>query len=117
MHSVATTSFDRAVERQVRQALLNLGADVLRLRSDAGISRAALARASGIDVSFLREIETGAASPLVQTCMRLALALGADFPLRLYPATGPTVRDRHQAAIAEVTLKEAGPRWRAASSS
>lgn len=108
---MTTTSFDRAVERRTRQALANLGTDVLRLREDAGIPRAALARASGVDVTFLREIEAGTANPSVQTCARLALALGADLPLRLYPTTGPSLRDRHQAAIAEVALRHAHPRW------
>jgi transcriptional regulator with XRE-family HTH domain len=109
---VASTSVDRAVERLIGQAFGNFGADVVRLRDDSGISRAALARASGVDVSFLREIEAGIASPSLRTCTRLALALGADLPLRLYPTTGPTLRDRHQAAIAEVTLRSANTRWR-----
>lgn len=103
---------NRTAVRLAREALTNFGADVCRLREDAGISRMALARASGIDVSFLREIEAGAASPSIQTCARLAVALGADLPLRLYPNTGPTIRDRHQSGIAEVTLKSAHPRWR-----
>jgi transcriptional regulator with XRE-family HTH domain len=103
---------DRAAERFVREALSNVGADVRQLRDDAGISRATLARESGVDLRFLREIEAGAASPSFRTCTRLAVVLGADLPLRLYPNTGPTVRDRHQAGIAEVTLAEAHPRWR-----
>lgn len=103
----------RAVERLAREALTNFGADVHRLRLDAGISRRALARASGIDLSFVRQIEVGKANPSLQTCTRLAIALGADLPLRLYPNTGPTIRDRHQAAIAEVLLREAHRRWQA----
>ncbi len=112
MNRVVSTNVNRAVERLERQAFRTFGADVARLRDDAGISRAALARASGVDLSFLREIEAGTASPSLQTCTRLALALGADLPLRLYPTTGPILRDRHQAAIAEVILGAAHPRWR-----
>ena len=102
---------DSAVDRLVREALSNFGEDVRRLRADAGISRTALARASRIDLSFLREIEAGKACPSIHTCTRLAIALGADLPVRLYPNTGPTIRDRHQAAIAEVALKELHRRW------
>jgi transcriptional regulator with XRE-family HTH domain len=108
---VVITNVDRTVERRTRQSLAGFGADVVRLRSDAGISRAALARASGVDLSFLGEIEAGTASPSIQTCTRLAVGLGADLPLRLYPSTGPTIRDRHQAAIAQITIKDLHPRW------
>lgn len=44
-------------------------------------------------------------------CARLALALGADLSRRLYPNTGPLIRDRHQAPIAEALLAIAHPRW------
>jgi transcriptional regulator with XRE-family HTH domain len=106
-----STAKDHAVDRLAREALTNFGADVRRLRDDAGISCRALARESGIDVSFLREIEAGMASPSIQTCTRLAVALGADLPVRLYPNTGPTIRDRHQSGMAEVALKELNRRW------
>jgi transcriptional regulator with XRE-family HTH domain len=108
---MSSGAFDRAVERLARQALAGFGVDVQRLREDAGITRNRLARSAGIDASFLGEIEAGTANPSVRTCTRLALGLGADLPLRLYPTTGPTIRDRHQSAIAEVTLGMLHPRW------
>lgn len=106
-----TNLVDRAVERIARQTLTSFGADVRRLREDANMTRAALARAAGIDPRFLGEMELGAANPSMQPCTKLALALGADLPLRLYPTTGPTIRDRHQSAIAEVLLGIAHQRW------
>ena len=108
---MTTRAFERAVEHLSRHALSGFGADVVRLREDAGISRAELARATGVDASFLGEIEAGTANPSTSTCARLALGLGADLPLRLYPTTGPTIRDRHQAAIAEITLGALHGRW------
>ena len=44
--------------------------------------------------------------------MSLAGALGADLSLRLYPNTGPRIRDHIQARIVEELLRVAHPRWR-----
>ena len=109
---MAAATFEQAVERRTRQVVEGFGGDVSRLREDAGIRRAGLARAAGIDASYLAEIEAGIAAPSPETCARLSLALGADLSLRLYPTTGPALRDRHQAAIAEAMLRLLHPRWR-----
>jgi len=87
--------------------------DVARLRHDAGIKPAELARASSIDPGFLCRIERGTEHPTLETYARLAAALGADLSVRLYPNTGPTIRDRHQAPILEALLAVLHPRWRA----
>lgn len=102
---------ERAVARAVRAAYGNLGEDVRRLREDAGVSRAELARASGVDPSFLARIELGTAHPSLETCARLGVSLGADLATRLYPTTGPLVRDRHQLAIAESLLPILHATW------
>ena len=86
--------------------------DIVRHRADAGITRAELARAAGVDRAFLRRIEAGAASPSVDTYARLAIALGDDLSVRLYPNTGPTIRDRFQSTIAESLLSLVHARWR-----
>jgi transcriptional regulator with XRE-family HTH domain len=85
--------------------------DIVRLRNDAGLSRAELARASGVDASYLRRIERGDAAPTVEVYAQLAAALGADLAVRLYPNTGPAIRDRHQARILETLLAILHPRW------
>lgn len=100
-----------AANRVARRALAAFGADVYRLRVDAGVPRAQLARVAGIDQSYLARIEKGAADPSADACARIALALGADLSQRLYPNTGPTIRDRHQAPITEALLAIAHPRW------
>ena len=64
-----------------------------------------------MDPSYLARIELGVARPSMETCARLGLALGADLAARLYPNTGPLVRDRHQAAIAESLLTIVHPSW------
>lgn len=108
---MTTIVAERAVRQAVQRATHGFGADVLRLRSDAGIPRTALARAAGIDQSYLARIERGTASPSPEVCARLALALGADLAIRLYPNTGPMLRDRHQAPILEALLRTVDPRW------
>ncbi|MBI2780856.1 MAG: helix-turn-helix transcriptional regulator [Chloroflexi bacterium] len=102
---------ERAARRAAGHARASAGADVLRQREDAGLTVAELARASGVDASFIRRIEAGAQSASLDTYARLAMVLGADMSLRLYPTTGATIRDRHQSAIAEALLGIVHPRW------
>lgn len=90
----------------------SLGEEARRLREDAGVPRTALAAAAGIDEAYIRRIEDGRARPSLETYARLATALGADLGARLYPKTGPAIRDRHQARIAEFLLGQLHPRWR-----
>jgi transcriptional regulator with XRE-family HTH domain len=111
MRLVTTVIGKVAAGRVARRALAAFGADVHRLRTDAGVSRTQLARVAGIDQSYLARIEKGAADPSADTRARLALALGADLSQRLYPNTGPAIRDRHQARISEALLAIIHPRW------
>jgi transcriptional regulator with XRE-family HTH domain len=99
----------RAAERTHR----SLGEDLRRLRADAGLSLRALAVAAGVDPAFLGRIEDGVARASIETYARLSVALGADLAARLYPTTGPTIRDRHQARILEALLGKLHHRWRA----
>src|SRR5689334_4870790 len=108
---MSTAAFERAVERAIRRALDGFGADIKRLREDAGLTRSELARAAGIDASYLGRIEDCEAKPSVQVCVRLTVALGADLALRAYPNTGSPIHDRHQAPIAESMLHVTHRRW------
>jgi transcriptional regulator with XRE-family HTH domain len=87
--------------------------DIARLRADAGLSRSRLARCSGVDTSYVARIEGANATPSLETYARIAAALGADLVVRLYPNTGPVIRDRHQAGILEALLATLHPRWAA----
>src|SRR5688572_5653567 len=103
--------FDRAVARAIALRHRALADDLIRLRDDAGLTRARLAAAAGVDASYLGRIEAGREHPTIETYQRLALVLGADLSTRLYPNTGPSIRDRHQARILELALGEAHPRF------
>jgi transcriptional regulator with XRE-family HTH domain len=88
-----------------------LGEDVRRLREDAGLTRAAVAAASGVDATFLARLEDGLENPSLRTYTRLSAALGADLSAHLFPNTGPPIRDRHQARILEWLLGLVDVRW------
>ena len=49
--------------------------------------------------------------PTLETYARIAAALGADLAARVYPQTGPRIRDRHQVRMAEVVISSLHPRW------
>ena len=102
---------DRAAARAAARAARAFREDVDRLRLDAGISVPELATAAGVDRAYLYRILAGTAEPSDETRARLAVALGADLAVRLYPNTGPLVRDRHQGPILEALLASHHPRW------
>ncbi len=86
--------------------------DIRRFREDASVSRRQLADAAGINHTYLGRIEDGSARPSIDTYNRLAVALGADLGARMYPNTGPAIRDRHQAPILEGLIGILHARWR-----
>ena len=90
-----------------------IGQELRQLREDAGLTRVAVARAAGVADPYLGRIEDGGEHPSNETLTRLGLVLGADLRVRLYPNTGPLIRDRHQAAILEALLGALHPRWHA----
>lgn len=88
-----------------------LAEDLRRLASDAGLSTRQLATAAGRDHGYVARILRGEARPSMETYATLAVALGADLSGRVYPNTGPRIRDRHQARILESLLDQLHPRW------
>jgi hypothetical protein len=59
-------------------------------------------------------IEAGTLAPTLETYVRLAAALGADFAAKPYPNTGPPIHDRHQTPMADLLLGVLHPRWQPA---
>lgn len=103
---------ERAQARRIADRVARtLSEDGRRLREDAGLTRAALAAAAGLDRAFLGRVEDGEVRPSLETYARLARALGADLAAHLYPNTGPAIRDRHQARIVEALVSSLAPQW------
>jgi transcriptional regulator with XRE-family HTH domain len=98
--------------RQATRLRSQLGVQIRELRSDAGVSLRALAEAAGLDYGFLSRVERGIREPSISVLAAIADVLGADLSIRLYPNTGPLVRDHIQARIVEELLRIAHPRWR-----
>lgn len=101
-----------AAGRRARDLRRSIGQEIRSQRLDAGISQRALARAAGVDAGFLSQIESGDREPSLSVLSALADALGGDLRVRLYPGTGPRLRDGIQARIIEALLAIVHPRWK-----
>lgn len=86
--------------------------DLRQARQDAGLSQRAVARAAGVSNATLSALERGLHDPTTEVLARVGAALGMDLSVRLYPGTGPLLRDRHQAAMVEALLVILHERWR-----
>ena len=78
-----------------------------------GYESQGIGRGAGLTPGHLQQVEArhprAGASPSLSPS---AEALGADLSVRLYPNTGPIVRDHIQARMVEELLRIAHPRWR-----
>ncbi len=72
-----------------------------------------MARDADVSHAMLQEVETGAREPSISFLCAVGATLGADVGLRLYPTTGPRVRDHIQSRIVEEVLRVAHGRWKA----
>jgi transcriptional regulator with XRE-family HTH domain len=98
--------------RQATRIHHGLGDDIRRQREDAAVTRRQLAEAAGVEQGYLRRIEDGRARASIDTYAKIALALGSDLSSRIYPNTGPAIRDRFQAPMLEALIRQAHARWR-----
>ena len=105
-------TIQRAVQTQLRHIESRLAEDLIRLRTDAGASKAQVARVAGVDRTFIGRIEARTAHPSLETVVACAVALGAELSVRIYAGTGPRLTDRHQARMVECVLREIHPVWR-----
>jgi transcriptional regulator with XRE-family HTH domain len=100
-----------AVGRRTHEIVAATGADIKTMRMDAGLSQRRLAEAAAIDHGFLSQVERGVRAPSLAVLVAISSALGGDLRVRVYPGTGPRVRDPLQARMVEAILRELHPRW------
>ena len=105
-------SIDREVKHRLRRLNRAIGDDLLRIRTDAGATKATVASVAGVDRTFLGRIESGVVNPSIETLVSIATALGAELSIRFYPGSGPKLTDRHQARMVESILGRLAPVWR-----
>lgn len=60
---------------------------------------------------MISRLEAGKEVPSVEAIAKIASGLGADLSIRIFPNTGPALRDRHQARIAEALVRLVGDHW------
>lgn len=104
----------RRIHATHRDLVRAIGSELRRLREDAGLSQAMVAAAAGISPSHLSYIEAGRREPSLEVLLRLGAVMGADLSIRLFPNTGPVLRDHLQAAMGQGLLPELAPCWRSA---
>lgn len=100
-------------ERRARVLRHSIADEFAQLRTDSGAGLRAVAALAGVSAAELSRLERGLVLPSIETYVAVAQALGADLRVRLYPNTGPAVRDRWQARILEALLRALHPRWKA----
>lgn len=100
-----------AVGRRAHEIVTSTGADIRGMRMDVGLSQRRLADAAGIDHAFLSQIERGLREPSLAVLVAISTALGGELRVRIYPGTGPRIRDPLQARMVEALLRDLHPRW------
>jgi transcriptional regulator with XRE-family HTH domain len=112
MRTHARVPRPRVVARRVVELRRSIGSDIRTIREDSAISQTRLAAAAGISRAHLSGIESGAREASTGALAAIADVLGADLSVRMYPGTGPRIRDHLQAAILEALLEDLHPRWK-----
>jgi transcriptional regulator with XRE-family HTH domain len=111
--AVTTLVGSRELQRRRRDARRRIGRQILESRTESGIGRTELARAVGIDPSYLWKVETGNAQPSLDVLISIAAALGSELGVRLFSGSGPRIRDRFQAPMIEALVRRLAACWRA----
>src|SRR3954468_23058332 len=89
----------RELRTRRRNVRVDVGDQLRTFRLDAGISQARVAQEAGVSQGHLSGIEAGKAEASLETLLRLGVVLGLDPSIKLFPNTGPPVRDRQQLAM------------------
>jgi transcriptional regulator with XRE-family HTH domain len=105
------TRLQLAADRTAAAARRTAGENLRHLREDAGLSKSAVAAIAGIDRTYMTEVEDGDPGVSLEVLERVAAAVGADLSLRVFPNTGPPIRDRFQAPMIEALLRAISPAW------
>jgi transcriptional regulator with XRE-family HTH domain len=110
---MARTNLQIRADEHAAELRRVLAKDLRHMREDAGCTRVAIAALAGVDPSLITRMESRDVAPTLESYARVAAALGANLATKVYPDTGPSVRDRHQVRIVECLLTSLHPRWRA----
>jgi transcriptional regulator with XRE-family HTH domain len=98
--------------RTLRMIRERIGRQVADVRTEAGATRADLARCAGIDPGHIWRVEAGTANPSLEALVALASCLGVELGVRLFPVAGARLHDRFQAPMLEALVRRLGTAWR-----
>ena len=107
------TTLQQAIAQRQRALRRAVGDELRRVRVNEGLSARAVSAAAGLHPSHLPRIEAGDRQPTPDALVALAAAMGHDVSIRLFPTTGPRIRDHIQARMIEALLRDLHPRWTA----
>ena len=96
-------------QRACRQAI---GRELQRARMESGLSIRRVGREAGVDPSHIRRVELGLSALSQDALVAVSAVVGHDVSVRLYPSSGPRVRDHVQVRMLEALLRALHPRWR-----
>ncbi|MFV2063001.1 MAG: helix-turn-helix domain-containing protein [Chloroflexota bacterium] len=102
--SKSRSRIEREGADRARWLRSHIARDVRQAREDSGMSQRKLAIAAGISPSTAQALERARFDPSTEVLARIATVLGMSLSVRLYPGTGPLVRDHIQAAMPTALL-------------
>jgi transcriptional regulator with XRE-family HTH domain len=101
----------RELARRERELKRVIGHQLMTIREDAGLTRAEVARAAGIDRAHYSRIERGETGASLEVLTAIGAVLGCDLSVRYFPGSGPRIRDRFQAPIIEALIGILDQSW------
>jgi transcriptional regulator with XRE-family HTH domain len=107
-----TTRAEYEADRREHELRRAIAEELRRVIEDAGITQAALARASHLSEAQISRLLGGRESASLHALAAIAVGLDARLRFILDPVTGPRIRDRFQARIGEALLRLAHLRWK-----
>ncbi len=105
------TKLQREARWRAVEVRRSVGTSIRRAREDAGLSRAAVAAAAGIDRTYIHRIEQATSGVSVEVLSTVAAVLGAEIGISFNALTGPAIHDRTQAPMEEALLRVVHRRW------
>jgi transcriptional regulator with XRE-family HTH domain len=108
---MGATKLEQQVADRQRELRRAVGEEMRRVREDEGLSLRSVSAAAGYHHSHLPRIEAGDRDGSLDALAAHATAMGHQVSLRLFPTTGPRVRDHVQVRMIEALLGSLHPRW------
>lgn len=108
---MGSTMLERTIAERQRLLRRAVAEGLHMVRLDEGLSLRQGGAASGLHASHLPRIEAGERQPSLDSLVALATAMGHDVWIRLYPGSGPRVRDHISVRMIEALLASLHSRW------